>query len=582
MEFLSDRAEPTSLSSSSLRWRVLAIVFWSALLAFPASAQFVTFVEFGNMSLLPDYGPASEGTPVLLLQTRYELSSAVLKSREWAQSGKRLDFALVLGIGINGWDHYTTNSMIREIWLAFQGLPTDRLAVMPAPEDLGGIPDLGLQRYEAFLTLMRKTLQNKTIYDLTKEPLQLPSLKVIGINSVVFHPRATTLEVSKELARIAALVTMETRPTILVSYQLELAKPLGGSTAWKISGDGRDAFSLLVTNSHVCAVIGAPLSTEDWSAFGVAHDWRLEQPNSAKGKKAWVTPTLHPLGTTQGGFQFVSVTDDGAVTANPFQIPKVQGVQPMLDLAYKIKEGDAYFRVRDYDKALEAYRQSLSSTNPVLAAYAREKFESALAKKEHEWSVGRWSRQFWYHSLEWTVMVVVAALILGALALFWKFRYALFCRRPFYSKWRVRITTEKGSRVSSGVFLEEFRNSVANLDDLFFFFDGRSLTVPGRNPHFFVYPLMIDEVLSPGTISVRGVDLGKAAGMLQRLFEHFSWTLEIRLAEVGDVVRAYASLRWGPRIFKTWCVECESRVPDPLRETGKRLAVMISAAPWVK
>ncbi len=253
-----------------------------------------------------------------------------------------------------------------------------------------------------------------------------------------------------------------------------------------------------------------------------------------------------------------------------------------------LSEGDVLFAAEDYANAITAYKKALASRNTAISERARKSLDLAFLEKNKEsfglrWFIPKWSRNYY---LEFS--------IIGLFILFmWRNKVAkiFLWRKPFKSAWKIKMMPQPSTEVPSEIFLQELFLGVNEIEKLGRIFEGKSFPIrfagQGDSLDRFVFPLDFAEVLKPGQISLGSVDIGASIGTLQKLLEYYSWKLEIRVYQNGQVAAkktdAYASLCWGPRIERMWHISSTGdKPPASIQEAGRILAYEIFSKGWVK
>jgi len=213
----------------------LALLF-ILLSAFIASSQVVTFVEYRNLCLFSDSYESHSQAPIQLLRNRYQLYSAIFKTRGWVQSGRHLDFAVIVGIGLEGFASNNTNESAREIACTLGELPVVRMLLLPGPEDYGRPPRFNLYQYERFVDEVKNVLPSKMIFDLTDtNGIQLAGFRLVGLDNGFFLKAAEAgqgMLVKARVDQAAQLIETSDRPVLLFTYFGEPVNESGDSSKW--------------------------------------------------------------------------------------------------------------------------------------------------------------------------------------------------------------------------------------------------------------------------------------------------------------------------------------------------------------
>jgi hypothetical protein len=350
-----------------------------------AHAQATTFVELGNLSLFPQRVAGSRGDIVQTLRNRYQLESAVLTTREWVQDGRGLDFAVIIGLGLEGFQFDERDPLqverfsvlARERLLPLEMLPVKRIAALPDTNDLDSGAGAQTARFHRFLRLMRGVLPDKQIVDLSSETARVNGNMVVGMNNANFSDAGTVSTIKsraahqlQEVERVIDLI-QKNQPALLFVCVHDLQEGKDKLSSWNVNDAVRQAFWPIIPTPGVLGVFGAPQVAADWSAFGTPRVWRHAGAARPEFRKAWLAPRLTTSGDDAAGLQFVSVTLDGKITVKPMTLPSTMANQSRPELGNKLAEGDAHLAVDDFDEAIAAYSEALKSKDAGIAAHIR-------------------------------------------------------------------------------------------------------------------------------------------------------------------------------------------------------------------
>lgn len=586
---------------NSAEWRLLVSSFvvllaWLFIIGPAESAQTISFAELGNLSLFPDQDKAAGQAPIRLLRNRLQLSSAILKTSEWVQSGRRLDFAIIIGVGLEGYDKRSANEVVQEIKTIFESLPVDYIILLSGPEDCGPPERWDLNRFSRFVQRVKASIPNKTVIDGTgRAVITVRGFRIIAMDTGIpfgsGRTNAATLG-SMELERAIPMISAKGEPALLFTYFFDLADELGAGSKWyqTIPPKDRQDLADAITNSWVCGIFGSPIGLGASSRVGVPQIWYSAEKETSS-RKAWMMPSV--TGDSVAGCQIVTVSDDGFVTATPLLLSEKSADQPRGDPFVKIREGDANREVQYYDDAIKAYKEALVSTNEFVATEAQRMLRLALREKRDEADGPAWT------VLKWLQRNLIDILL--GLALVWAIWNLIYRVRwlrrgkPYPAKWEINIVCEDALKAASGAFLAEFRRGLKEFGTLAQLFSspnnrgGKPLSKLGKplsEGWTLVAPsLPITDAVSEGAVSIGGVDIFKAAGAFEKILARFSWKMEIRLVQCGNTTYAYATRWWGPKSLNKEMWHVESTANSATRsamQAGRLLAAEISSEGWVK
>ena len=371
--------------------------------------------------------------------------------------------------------------------------------------------------------------------------------------------------------------------------RFDLEQSIGDSSTWHVQTLVRDKLSPLIRSPHLIGIFGAPHATVDWSVFGTSHAWKTGK--TAVTTKAWLTPSVAVVDDGSSGLQFVSVSADGEVTATPIELPVVPADKSRPDQSNKLSEGNAHKKAGDFDDAVKAYGDALASTDARVSA-SREKLESVLLERKNETEGPRWLVWKWLRIYGLDLLIAISLAIFALVVWAKKDTVAQpFRRDPSKARWSVKMLTKPTRTLPTAGFVEEFVFGAQELATLPRLLGNRDRTdealvrLPAENPYSFdrlQFPLDVADLFKSDKLSIGQVDIGATARVFQRLFDHFSWKLEVRVARLDSEIKAYASLRWGRDVQKMW------RIPNPgdppvhsVDEAGRILAYEVFSEGWI-
>jgi tetratricopeptide (TPR) repeat protein len=307
-------------------------------------------------------------------------------------------------------------------------------------------------------------------------------------------------------------------------------------------------------------------------AFGVVASAALATlgpPNVAFGKTGAASATR-----PQGGATPDASVPDAAAVATAKQ--KREASQRKLELAH------TYVKAGAWDQAIEAYSEAADSEDPTIASKARAGLLESLNAKDagalglraklpppaSQW----WMLDYFVYAIGIVVLAIALAPI--AMAARWLLRrfIRLFKKRASRSPWRVSVSGSAEEPDRSMVF-DEFVITMRGLRQT-----GQSVralsSVSLAEARFFT-PLSLTDLVGPDLV-IQGVDISRIAAMAQRLMDYFSYGFELRVDKLGSHAYAYASLRWGGRVEKTWQIPSFAEGTQfNFREIGRQLAFAI-------
>lgn len=620
----------------------LALLAWLLPEVSCADAGVLTFVELSDLALFPEYTSGKPRSPVSDVRNQHHATLAALKTQEWARAGKRLDFAAVLGLGLEGMDLTNGSSerletLVQERLSVLASLPVRRLLFLPGTQDIES--DGSPVKYRQFLVLARTALPHQELIDLTADHVPVGEFTVVGLNGVLFTTPGCRPQQVQEVERVSRLVHAG-KNIVLFSYVHDLAKGDSKTARWDVDGPVRAAFLPLLQNRRLLGAFGAPEDAADWSVFGAPHNWRSDDEKVVIAK-AWRTPCL--TGQIASGMQFVSVATDGNVKATPIPFPRVPADVPLPEKNHLLVQGDAYLVVDDFDGAITAYKEAQSSNDPNISAQAAQRLQVVLRKKvsneqrarfdegdahlaaedydhaiksyeaalasgdstvasrartkldqslleKNQQSLGwrclspKWVRDY---RLDQCLLFVLVAGILFTFR-WWSSPFAKVILYSRKSKWEFRMLTTPSATVAADLFADEFFAAVQEIGTLATSLKGqptpRRLHARGGDAlDKFTSPLDISEAMAPAQLKIGGIDVGAVAKMIQKISDYFAWRLEVRVGLDGETPCAYATLRGGARIAQVWRVpKVADDKPASVRSAGRDLAFEVFSEGWVR
>ena len=282
-------------------------------------------------------------------------------------------------------------------------------------------------------------------------------------------------------------------------------------------------------------------------------------------------PTSSPTATPSHGKE----QTPAAETASK---DKREAAQRQLELA------GTYARAGAWDQAIEAFSKAADSEDLATASKGRAGLLDALKEKDagalglraklptpvNQW----WVLDYVVYGLVGIVLAVIFVPIASFIdrVLFRPAFELVFKRDASRSAWRVSLSGSAEEPNKSVVFdefvvtMRSLRESAPTV---------RALSSVGPAEARFFTPLSLAEMLGPDLV-VRGIDVSQIAAIVQRFRDHFSYGFELRVDKLDDHAYAYASLRWGGRVERSWQIPSLTEGTQfGFREIGRQLAFVV-------
>jgi hypothetical protein len=243
-----------------------------------------------------------------------------------------------------------------------------------------------------------------------------------------------------------------------------------------------------------------------------------------------------------------------------------------------------YVEAGAWDRAIEAFSNAADSEDRTIASQARAGLLESLNAKDagalglrarlprpvNQW----WVLDYVLYGIVAIVLAVIFVPIASAInrALFRPAFESIFKGDPSKSQWRASVSGSAEEPARSVVF-DEFVITMSGLRETAHAV--RALSSVGPTEARFFTPLSLADIVGPDLV-IRGVDLSQIAAIAQRLRDHFSYSFELRVDKLDDHAYAYASLRWGGRVEKSWQIPLLTEGSQfSFREIGRQLAFAI-------
>lgn len=246
-----------------------------------------------------------------------------------------------------------------------------------------------------------------------------------------------------------------------------------------------------------------------------------------------------------------------------------------------------YAKAGAWDQAIEAYAKAADSEDQTAALKGREGLLEALKAKDagvlglranlpspfSQWWVIDY---FAYGFIALAIIVLLVPFVPVASVLNRRlFRPAferVFKGDPTKLPWRVSVSGSAEEPSKSMVF-DEFVITMRSLQETSKTL--RALSPVGPTEARFFTPFSLADALGSNLV-IRGIDVSQIAAMAERFRDHFSYGFELRVDKVEEHAYAYASLRWGGRVEKSWQIPSLTEGTQfGFREIGRQLAFVI-------
>lgn len=544
--------------------------------ATPVKSQSISFVEIADPNL-----PASfqAGRHEAFERAR-RLSNAVIRARLWVDAGKRLDFAVIYGLGTPSLGAEESRGWTMDRVHALAALPVPRIAVVPSPHDLGP-NNIHRSRFEKYLKLLQEAASGTEIVDLSRAVFMIREVALVGIDPTAFDPNGTepTGEESRADQRMTEVkrideVLQRSHPTVIFSYLLDLDGTDDPTGRWVCDARATQAFGELVDKPNVLGVFGAPANLEGWVNYGIP-----SACSSSVQKRVWRPPTIGGAESDVPGIRFLTIPADGGI--RPVAVVLAEPSEEALDAAVaNLTTGDAFAAAEDYESAIGAYKNAMSSRDPLISAAAGRRLTNAVRAKAQAdywptivllpWLVQR--------GPEWAVLIVLPLVVVWYVRRK-KVQEAKKMGSRRHQRWILRLLQKPTPEFRTDLIVHGFRLAAVELDQLSAMLSGGSTL-----KQFSTGP----EVSTPscpkiGEIIVSGVKLHELLLTVFRILQYFSWNLEITAGQTDGQVSIHASLRWGGRVAQQWHVPVPHARPLKTPESaGRVLAYEVLSTNWIR
>lgn len=577
-------------------------------------AQSVTFVQLTDPHLY-DAGNhlVPQGAREQFLDNRAALDWAILQVNRLQGSGKRLDFVAITGdFGLDAPSPGLTSASIDQLVTSIGALQVKTILVVPGNNDLVNEQPSDIGRFRKFIQDLQSKVPDHTIADLSQNTVVINNIRLLGLNSASFKNangkdrEANKAEQSKEMRRLAGEVK-KGEPHIIFTHIPNLEDPYRGLTgkdiheAWQVDKSISDSWNKIILSKEVIGIFAGHFHDPRRVVYSQDYSWTNTRPDLVTSTKTWIAPPLaaklqEKAEPQARGYLLVTVTATGTVAAAPYwyAIP-AQVSSPVIDKAQNLMEGDEATKDEEWQKAVDAYKEALASSDAGTRAAANRGYQRARDEMR-----GLWWRQKLLHHLEtyfkenWVefvsklVLVVVLALVLGIL-LYRKWTWLrerldflperLFRRRtsPIIMT-PVKYTTDAPSEL----FAAEMGAAGENLRSILSAVVAAPVVHSRRGAAVTLYlPSQGFQQAIDSLPEMKGVDLGKIAKFALALFRYFSWRVESGVGTANNQAVGIASLRNAWTVTMTWRVSGPISSALDVGPLARELAYNILGLPFI-
>jgi 3',5'-cyclic AMP phosphodiesterase CpdA len=510
-----------------------------------AGAQSVSFVQITDPHLY-DAGnhllPA--GVREEILENRDALDWAILQTNRIEDSGRHLDFVVITGdFGLDTPASRLGPGAIDQLAITLGALLVDPILVVPGNNDLVDEKPADIKRFQQFIVDLRAKLPSHTIVDLSQQAVVINHIRLLGLNSASFkNSDGKDKETNRpaqlqEMQRLAGEIQKD-EPHIIFTHIPHLEDPFRGPTgkdihdAWQVDKSVSDLWNTIASSKEVVAVFAGHFHDPRRGVYGQDYSWTEHKPNPLIGSKTWIAPPLAAKFQRQSnpqarGLLVATVLSTGKVSADIIWLPSATPAPAPTDKADYLIEGAEYAKDEEWDRAAQAYRQALQSSDPATREIAQKGYETAgshTRRDPYQQSVTQLVLHFlWHHALD----LLLAALLVGLII--WLVRKMV--RKPYDTSKPpiVLLPTKYSPDAPIELFAAEMIVSAEEIRETF--------SAAGGNPYIrfaafpaFAQPSPTFQAVIASIPDVKGVNLGKFVGFFVNLYNYFSWHVDSGIA----------------------------------------------------
>jgi Calcineurin-like phosphoesterase len=571
-------------------------------------AQSVTFVQFTDPHLY-DAGAylLPEGAKEEFLDNRAALDWAILQTNRLQASGKHLDFVAITGdFGLDAPSPGLTPSSIDQLATSLGALQVNMILVVPGNNDLVDEPPSDISRFRKFVQDLQARLPNYIIIDLCQRTVVVNRIRLLGLDSSSFEnangkdKEANRAEQLKEMQRVAGEVK-KGEPHIIFTHIPDLEDPYRGSSgkdvheAWQIDKSGSDIWKKIISSKEVIGVFAGHFHDPRRVVYAQDYSWADKKPDLATAVKTWVAPPLaaefqEKAEPRARGCLLVTVTATGKVTATPYWYAIPTQVSSPIDKASNLLEGDEATKDGEWQKAADAYKDALASSDAVTRAAATRGYQHARDEMR-----GLWWKQKLLHGLDtyfrenWVefAILILAALLVTLLYYKWtwlRHHTHLLLGELFRPRSSpiIMAPVKYTSDAPSELFAAEMAATGEHLRSILSTVLAAPIVHSRRGSTYTLYlPSPSFQQAIESLPEMKGVDLGKIAKFVFAVFRFLSWRVESGIGTANNQAVGIALLRNAWTVAMIWRASGPMSSPLDVGPVARELAYNILGVPFV-
>lgn len=578
-------------------------------------AQSVTFVQLTDPHL---YDSGSHLLPQAakeeLLDNRDAFDWAILQINRIETSGKHLDFVAITGdFGLDAPKPGLNPSSGDQLITSLAAVQIKLILVVPGNNDLVDEKPSDIGRFRKFVSDLQTKMPDHVIVDLSQHSIVVNNIHLLGLNSASFKnangkDKETNSAVQLlEMQRLAGEIKSN-EPHIVFTHIPSLEDPYRGQTgkeihdAWQVDKTVSDAWKKIIASKEIIAVFAGHFHDPRRTVYSQDYGWADHKPDQQIGSKTWVAPPLaaklqEKSDPQARGYLLVTATAGGKVTSAPVWYTISAQTSSPVDKAQNLLEGDEAAKDGEWQKAADAYKEALVSSDPATRNAASRGYQRARDEMR-----GLWWRQKLLHRLElyfkenWVQLVLellfgllLLLAVLLAIFLYYKLtwlhhRVHILLERLFRTRnspiimTPVKYTTDAPSEL----FAAEMAAAGENLRSLLSTVVASPVVHSRRGAAFTLYlPSQGFQQAIDSLPELKGADLGKIAKFVFALFRYFSWRVESGVGTATNQAVGVASLRNAWTVAMTWRVSGPISNALDVGPLARELAYNILGLPFV-
>jgi hypothetical protein len=536
------------------------------------------------------------------LDNRAALEWAILQINKLQSSGKCLDFVVITGdFGLDVPKGAPAPS-VEDYSRPLNALQQKMILVVPGNNDLVDEKPADIGRFRKFVADLQAQMPGHTVIDVSQTSVTINNIRLLGLNSASFKNAngkdalANRTDQLNEMKRLEKEV-IPGQPHIIFTHIPNVEDPYRGPEgnkihqAWQVDKSVLDTWNTVVSSPEVVGVFAGHFHDPRRIVYGQDFGWTSTRPSAVEAKNTWIAPPLaaklqENADPQARGFLLVTAAATGKITATIFWYGfAVQSLSP-VDKASNLLEGDEAVRDGDWEKAAQAYKESLASTDSSVRASATRGYQRAHAEMRSIW----WRQKLLHNAKTYFEQngIEFGLKLLGAVFLAWLLLANRNRLRPLFNEWlRTRtspiVMTPMKFTADAPVdlFAAEMTAASENLRSVLNAAAAAPFAYSREGSTLYLPSQCLDQVIA-GLPEVKGINLGKTAAFFMSLARFFSWRVESGLATDSNQAVAIASLRQGFRIDMTWRVSGPLSNPLDVAALSRELAYNVLGIPFVR